>query len=127
MTPLHIEIAKSILATPRNFASDEFTLLAKNRGYNPSASAGAVRKLKDRGLIYKVGEKRCKHAIGKNLSVYRIVAGKEQELQELIDNSRSSPRQQNKRISTTKPVLPMQKFELVQAWLDGMTRMRLAA
>lgn len=39
MIPLHIEIAKSILATPRNFASDEFTLLAKNRGYNPSASA----------------------------------------------------------------------------------------
>lgn len=25
MIPLHIEIAKSILATPRNFASDEFT------------------------------------------------------------------------------------------------------
>lgn len=125
MTPLHIEIAKSILATPRNFASDEFTLLAKNRGYNPSASAGAVRKLKDRGLIYKVGEKRCKHAIGKNLSVYRIVAGKERELQELIDNSRASP-QQKKLISTTKPVLPMQRFEGVQAWLDGITKMRLA-
>lgn len=127
MTPLHIEIAKSILANQRDFSSDEFAPWVENRGLHQSAAAGSIHHLKSVGLVEKIGEKKCDYAKGRKLNVFRLIPGKEVEMQEMISKARKAPEKRTQRILPSNPeYLSMQCYERTQAWLDGITRTRLA-
>lgn len=85
--PLHIKIAEDLILNPRDVTARDYIALANKIGYNPAASSRALLSLEEKRLVEKVAEARYDSNKGRNLNVFRIIAGKEANIQAMIDKA----------------------------------------
>ena len=127
MINMRAAMAMDILDRPRRFSADDFTHLAVEREFNEkTAASGILSKWCAQKMIVVVGTKRCKTTKGKDLFVYEVNESHRHELRRIVSRARKAPVREKLVLSKFLPPDGESAADNIQAWLDGITRARLA-